>query len=85
MKNRIVYLLLAFLYLPFQVFAIPNDSVRLVLEELDAIIDQKAAYHEQKEKELEAWKLKLRDSADKADKFEVYGKLFNEYLHYQAD
>jgi hypothetical protein len=51
MKNRIVYILLAFVCLPFQVFAIPNDSVRMVLEELDAIIDQKDAYHDQKEKE----------------------------------
>ena len=61
MRNQLLYILLAFLCLPFQVFAMPNDSVRLVLEELDAIIDQKDAYHDQKEKELEAWKLKLRD------------------------
>ena len=85
MRNQLLYILLAFLCLPFQVFAMPNDSVRLVLEELDAIIDQKAAYHEQKEKELEAWKLKLRDSATKHERFDIYGKLFNEYLHYQAD
>ena len=85
MINRFVYILLAFLYLPFQTLAVSGDSVRLVLEELDAIIDSKDDFHKQKEKELEAWKQKLKMSVDNDEKFEIYGRLFNEYLHYQAD
>ena len=85
MKMKIINFLLVFFSLSFQTFAVSNDSVRLVLEELDAIIDNKEAFQEQKEKELESWKQKLNGAVDDDEKFDIYGKLFNDYLHYQAD
>ena len=85
MKMKIFYLLLAAYFLPLQSFALANDSVRLVLEELDAIIDNKLVYHTEKEKHIEVLKQKLKNDVSDEEKLDVYGQLFNDYLHYQAD
>ena len=84
-KTKILYLLLALLGGAVQSFAITGDSIRLVLEELDAIIDNKNTFHAQKEKDMEALKLRLKATVDKDEMLELYGELFNDYLHYQAD
>ena len=84
-KTKILYLLLALLGGAVQSFAITGDSIRLVLEELDAIIDNKNTFHAQKEKDMETLKLRLKTTVDKDEMLELYGRLFNEYLHYQAD
>ena len=85
MNMKIFYLLLAAYFLPLQSFALANDSVRLVLEELDAIIDNKLVYHTEKEKHIEVLKQKLKNDVSDEEKLDVYGQLFNDYLHYQAD
>ena len=85
MKMKIFYLLLAAYFLPLQSFALANDSVRLVLEELDAIIDNKLVYHTEKEKHIEVSKQKLKNDVSDEEKLDVYGQLFNDYLHYQTD
>ena len=85
MKMKIFYLLLAAYFLPLQSFALANDSVRLVLEELDAIIDNKLVYHTEKEKHIEVLKQKLKNDVSDEEKLDVYGQLFNDYLHYQTD
>ena len=61
---KIFYLLLAAYFLPLQSFALANDSVKLVLEELDAIIDNKLVYHTEKEKHIEVLKQKLKNDAN---------------------
>ncbi len=85
MNMKIFYWLLAVFFLPLQSFAIANDSVKLVLEELDAIIDNKLVYHTEKEKHIEVLKQKLKNDVGNEEKLDVYGQLFNDYLHYQAD
>ena len=85
MNMKIFYLLLAAYFLPLQSFALANDSVKLVLEELDAIIDNKLVYHTEKEKHIEVLKQKLKNDVSDEEKLDVYGQLFNDYLHYQAD
>ena len=78
-------MLLAAYFLPHQSFALANDSVKLVLEELNAIIDNKLVYHTEKEKHIEVLKQKLKNDVSDEEKSDVYGQLFNDYLHYQAD
>ena len=68
-----------------QSFAITGDSIKLVLEELDAIIASKNVFYAQKEKDMEALKRKLKTATDKNEMLDIYGQLFNDYLHYQAD
>ena len=85
MKTKILYLLLALFGGAVQSFAITGDSIKLVLEELDAIIDSKNVFHAQKEKDMEALKRKLKTATDKNEMLDIYGQLFNDYLHYQAD
>ena len=84
-KTKILYLLLALFSGSLQSFAITGDSIKMVLKELDAIIDDKNAFHAQKEKELEVLKQRLKTTADKNELLDIYGQLFNDYLHYQAD
>lgn len=84
-KTKILYLLLALFGGAVQSFAITGDSIKLVLEELDAIIDSKNVFHAQKEKDMEALKRKLKTATDKNEMLDIYGQLFNDYLHYQAD
>lgn len=85
MKTKILYLLLALFGGAVQSFAITGDSIKLVLEELDAIIDSKNVFHAQKEKDMEALKRKLKTATDKNEMLDIYGQLFKDYLHYQAD
>ena len=84
-KTKILYLLLVLFSGSLQSFAITGDSIKMVLKELDAIIDDKNAFHAQKEKELEVLKQRLKTTADKNELLDIYGQLFNDYLHYQAD
>lgn len=56
-----------------------------VLRKLDKLIDNKEAYHIRKEEKIKALKLRLHSLQDNKKKYELYGSLFNEYLHYQAD
>ena len=78
-------ILLALIFLPTQVFANQKDSIEWVLDSLDAIIDNKSAFHAQKEQDMTALKMRLNSASDEYEKLEIYGQLFNGYLHYQAD
>ena len=84
-KTKILYLLLAWSFLPLCLMAKERDSVKLVLEELDAVIADKELYHTAKENEISELKSRLKKTTDNRVKFDLYGELFNEYLHYQAD
>ena len=85
MKPRNLFILFVLLLASFRVQAITRDSLILVLEELDAVIANKDVYHAAKEEKLKALKLRLDNTADNSVKFDLYGELFHEYLHYQAD
>lgn len=85
MKAKIFYLSLALLFFSTCLLAKERDSVRIVLEELDAVIANKEYYHAEKENEIAELKSRLKATTDNQVKFSIYGELFNEYLHYQAD
>lgn len=59
-----------------------NESI---LCELDEVIENKQFYTSRKEKELEEFKQQLKVALDPRLKYELCDKLFNAYLHYQAD
>lgn len=84
MRTRNLCILLLY-FLSFQLSANTKDSVYAVLEELDAVISSKMHYQSQKENKIADLKLRLKTDLDDSTKFEIYGELFNEYLHYQAD
>ncbi|MBQ8239487.1 MAG: hypothetical protein IJZ38_01405 [Bacteroides sp.] len=84
MKTRNLYLLLAWLF-PVALVAGTDDSVKIVLKELDTVIAEKERYHAAKENKIAELKLRLKNTTDNAAKLDVYGELFSEYLHYQAD
>ncbi|MDO4181733.1 MAG: DUF6377 domain-containing protein [Bacteroidales bacterium] len=56
-----------------------------VLKKLDQLIGNKESYHIRKEEKIKDLKLRLRAQQDDREKYKLYGSLFNEYLHYQAD
>ena len=84
MRN-IAYCVLSFLLVgSVSMFAKQTDNVA-ALKKLDDIINKKETYQIQKEKEIEGLKLQLAHSNASADKYRLYGSLFDAYLHYQAD
>ena len=84
MKTRNLCILLL-LFLSSNLSAITEDSVNVVLKELDAVIVDKMQYHSQKEDKIANLKLRLKNASNDSVRFAIYGDLFNEYLHYQAD
>ena len=83
-KTINLYLLLALFVVPVKLSA-EQKNIESVLEELDAVIEQKVSYTIPKEKELDEWKAQLAEETDNRRKYDLCGKLFNGYLHYQAD
>lgn len=84
MKNITYFLILLLWTLATPVLADEKDNEK-VLKELDEAINDKSTYHVGKEKEIADLKLRLRNSKDNREKYEICGRLFGEYLHYQAD
>lgn len=84
MKNITYFLILLLWTLATPVIADEKDNEK-VLKELDEAINDKSTYHVGKEKEIADLKLRLRNSKDNREKYEICGRLFGEYLHYQAD
>lgn len=83
---RNVACILAFLLVcPTLLLATQTDDNAAVLERLDDIINKKETFQIQKEKAIDALKVQLAHSVVPADKYRLYGFLFDAYLHYQAD
>ncbi|MBQ8442704.1 MAG: hypothetical protein IJX29_05010 [Bacteroides sp.] len=85
MKTSVLYILLALLFVSLDLNAGIEDSVRIVLKELDAVIQQKGSYALPKEAELAELRTRLKHAKDNRSKYELCNKLFSGYLHYQAD
>lgn len=83
MKTKILNLCL-FLMMLHPLMA-EQRAMESVLEELDKVIEQKAIYAVPKEKELAEWKICLKNATDNRQRYDFCEKLFNGYLHYQAD
>ena len=84
MRN-ITYILAFLLVCPTLLFATQTDDNAAVLKRLDDIINKKETFQVQKEKAIDALKMQLAHSVAPADKYRLYGSLFDAYLHYQAD
>lgn len=83
MKTKILSLCL-FLMMFHPIMA-EQRTMESVLEELDRVIELKAIYAVPKEKELAEWKICLKNAIDNRQRYDFCEKLFNGYLHYQAD
>ena len=76
---------MAWVFVACPIWANTDESVENVLKELDEVIANKDLYHAKKEAELADLKHQLKNAKDNREQFDIYGKLFHEYLHYQAD
>lgn len=83
MKNIVCCLLLSLLVYPLSLFAGQTGN-ETVLRKLDEVMNRKTMFHAEKEKEIDSLKVHLAYS-DPAEKYQLYGSLFDAYLHYQAD
>ena len=84
MKNMVRILAFLLVY-PFLLFAAPADDNAAALERLDEVIKKKETYQKRKEKDIDVLKRQLSRSVAPADKYRLYGALYDAYLHYQAD
>ena len=84
MRNLVYYILFLLLISSVSLSA-KQTEYRAALKRLDDIINKKETYQLQKEKQIDALKVQLAHSVDLADKYRLYGSLFDAYLHYQAD
>ena len=84
MKTKILNFLFICFLCPSLLLAEQHDR-ELLLEELDEVINQKEAYTQPKEKELSELRMRLKNAKNNRQKYELCDKLFNGYLHYQAD
>ena len=84
MKTKMLNFLFICFLCPSLLLAEQHDR-ELLLEELDEVINQKEAYTQPKEKELSELRMRLKNAKNNRQKYELCDKLFNGYLHYQAD
>ena len=61
------------------------DSVRVILGKLDEAIGQKDEYLVRKHARIQDLRRSLERTADPEGQYGIYKKLFEEYLHFQAD
>lgn len=84
MRN-IAYCILSFLLAcPLSLFAERMDN-KAALRKLDDVISKKEIYQTRKERKIDDLKVQLSHAGTPADKYRLYGSLFDAYLHYQAD
>lgn len=84
MRNITYYILSFLLACPLSLLAVQSDNAA-VLKRLDDIINKKETFQLRKEKQIDELKVKLAHTVNPADKYHLYGSLFDAYLHYQAD
>lgn len=84
MKNITYYILSLLLVCPASLFAKQGDNTA-ALKQLDDIINKKETFQVRKEKNIDALKMQLAHAVEPADRYRLYGSLFDAYLHYQAD
>ena len=86
MKTRIFFYLLLYLVFSNTIHAnsieVENESL---LSMLDKLITDKNIYRQNREKTIADYKMRLHQSTDNREKYNLSSSLFNEYLHYQAD
>lgn len=84
MNVKLITFLWVCLCLPIALCAEHRDLESL-LKELDAVIDRKDTYTLPKERELSELRIRLKNTKDNRQKYDLCNRLFTGYLHYQAD
>lgn len=82
MRNIFIFIIYIFA-LP-SIISAKNGNEKL-LKELDEVISNKKYYHQLREEKISHLKDSLKKSNDIKEKYDLFGALFYEYLHYQAD
>lgn len=76
-----------FLSLCFTLKALPSytDSLRLMLQQLDQMVENRSIYDNRKEQKIERLKESISLAGNDSVRYEIYNKLFREYFNYQTD
>ena len=76
-----------FLSLCFTLKALPSytDSLRLMLQQLDQMVENRSIYDNRKEQKIERLKESIPLAGNDSVRYEIYNKLFREYFNYQTD
>lgn len=83
--KKIVYCLLFSLFIYPLSMSAENTEYEKILKELDGVINRKTTFHVQKRKDIDELKMQLAHSDNSTMEYQLYGSLFDAYLHYQAD
>lgn len=76
---------LLFLFFGSEAWGSNREYPMSILNELDEVVEQKEVYRLRKEARIADLKQRLSESAEEQEQNELCKKLFEEYLHYQAD
>lgn len=76
-----------FLILCYTLNARPSytDSLRLMLQQLDQVVENRSIYDNRKEQKIERLKESIPLAGNDSVRYEIYNKLFREYFNYQTD
>lgn len=86
--KTIVYLITVFVlsFIPLAIHASISDAtIKETLRKLDSLIEAKPAIHARQEAKIDSLRKEAVQAKDLWKKYSLYGSLFYEYLHYQAD
>lgn len=62
-----------------------TDSLRLMLQQLDQVVENRRIYDNRKEQKIERLKESISLAGNDSVRYEIYNKLFREYFNYQTD
>lgn len=62
-----------------------TDSLRLILQQLDQVVENRSIYDNRKEQKIERLKESISLAGNDSVRYEIYNKLFREYFNYQTD
>lgn len=62
-----------------------TDSLRLMLQQLDQVVENRSIYDNRKEQKIERLKESIPLAGNDSVRYEIYNKLFREYFNYQTD
>lgn len=62
-----------------------TDSLHLMLQQLDQVVENRSIYDNRKEQKIERLKESIPLAGNDSVRYEIYNKLFREYFNYQTD
>ena len=61
-----------------------TDSLHLMLQQLDQVVENRSIYDNRKEQKIERLKESISLAGNDSVRYEIYNKLFREYFNYQT-